>query len=80
MKWLKKLLTNNTGFSVKSLFCFSTMVIGCLLLLCVGGILVYDCAIDGRIDTDLMGLSALVGSIVGVLGAGGLTKAIGEKK
>lgn len=77
--FMRKLITNNSGVSSKSFFLVAVTLIGCLLLLIVGFILVWEVIKTGTIHTDLNGLSLLVGSITTLFGAAGLTKCLGER-
>ena len=53
--------------------------IGCLLLLCVAFILVWEIIATGTIHTDLMGLSAFVGSVASLFVTAGITKVYSER-
>lgn len=78
-KLLKDLVRNNSGTSSKSFFLVAVTLIGCLLLLIVGFVLLYEVICNHTIHTDLTGLAALVGSIASLFATAGITKAWGEK-
>lgn len=77
--YLKELIKNGTGHSSKSFFLVSVTIIGCFLLFIVGFVLVYEVIASRTIKTDLMGLSAFVGSITALFTSAGLTKCLSEK-
>lgn len=77
--YLKELIKNGTGHSSKSFFLVSVTIIGCFLLFIVGFVLVYEVIASKTIKTDLMGLSAFVGSITALFTSAGLTKCLSEK-
>lgn len=77
--FLKTLIDANSSASSRAFFMLVVLAIACVLLCIVGFILMYDCLYDGRIDTDLTGLSTLVGAIGASLGVAGLTKSIGNR-
>lgn len=79
MSFMRKLIQNNSGVSSKSFFLVVVTCIGCLLLLIVGFVLVFEVIKSGTIKTDLNGLSLFVGSITALFGAAGLTKCLGER-
>ena len=74
-----KLIQVNSGHSSKAFFLVSVTLIGSLMLLSVVFILVWEVITYGTIKTDLMGLSAFVGSISTLFVSAGLTKTIGER-
>ena len=80
IKYLKLLIQVNSGHSSKAFFLVSVTLIGLLLLMIVGFILVWEVVRFGTIKTDLMGLSAFVGSVAGLFVTAGVTKAISEHK
>lgn len=78
-RYMVSLIRNDTGDSSKGFFLVCVTITGCLLLLTVGGILAYDALRDGRVDTDLPGLAALVGAVTAVFASAGVTKAMSER-
>lgn len=76
---LTELIKNNSGVSCKSFFLVSITIIGCLLLFCICFALVWEEITNGYIKSELLGISALIGSVSTLFGAAGLTKVIGEK-
>ena len=79
MNFFMKLIRNNTGVSSKNFFLVSVTLVGILLLLIVAFILIWEVIRNGTIQTDVQGLSMLVGSVTSLFAAVGLTKALGEK-
>ena len=78
--WMMKLLIQvNSGHSSKAFFLVSVTLIGLLMLLVVCFILVWEVVTYGTIKTDLMGLSAFVGSVASLFVTAGITKTIGER-
>ena len=76
IKYLKLLIQVNSGHSSKAFFLVSVTLIGFLMLLVVCFILVWEVV---TIKTDLMGLSAFVGSVASLFVTAGITKTIGER-
>lgn len=72
------LITNNTGYSIKNYYMYSTTNIVILLFLCIIFILVWDIVTDNKLDVSLSDLAILIGAIGAVLGAAGLPKIISE--
>jgi hypothetical protein len=79
LKYLKLLIQVNSGHSSKAFFLVSVTLIGFLMLLVVCFILVWEVVTFGTIKTDLMGLSAFVGSVASLFVTAGITKTIGER-
>lgn len=78
-KYIIELIRVNSGHSSKAFFLVSVTAIGCLLLLCVAFILVWEIIASGTIHTDLMGLSAFVGSVASLFVTAGVTKVYSER-
>lgn len=78
-RYMASLIRNDTGDSSKSFFLVCVTVTGCALLLTVGGVLLCDVLRDGKVDTDLPGLAALVGAVTAVFASAGVTKAMSER-
>ena len=74
----KKLLTNNTGYSIKNWFLYGVTIVGILLLLIVGFVLVFDVLKDGTVSSNISDLAAFVGSIAALFTAAGLPKIVGD--
>ena len=72
LDYFTKLVKVNSGHSSKAFFLVSVTLIGCLMLLSVVFILIWEVITYGTIKTDLMGISTLFVSA-------GLTKTIGER-
>lgn len=77
--YLTKLIQTNSGASSKAFFLVSVTIIGCLLLLVVGFVLLYEVLTTNTIHTDLMGLAAVIGAIGSLFATAGITKAFGER-
>ena len=78
-RYMTSLIREGSGDSSKSFFLVCVTVTGCLLLVAVGTVLLCDVMRDGRIDTDLPGLAALVGAVTAVFASAGVTKAMSER-
>lgn len=78
-QYLAKLIQTNSGASSKAFFLVSVTIIGCLLLLVVGFVLLYEVLTTNTIHTDLMGLAAVIGAIGSLFATAGITKAFGER-
>jgi hypothetical protein len=79
VNYIDKLIRSNTGVSSKSFALVAITLMGCVLLLVIGFILVWEEVRDGQIRTDLGGLAELVGSITALLASAGVTKVVGER-
>lgn len=78
-KYIKLLTVSNSGQSSKG-FLFVSVTLSSLALIAICGIsLIVDVLVNGHIETDLVGMAALIGSISTLLGAVGLTKVYGDK-
>ena len=74
----KKLLTNNTGYSIKNWFLYGVTIVGILLLLIVGFVLVFDVLKDGTVSSNISDLATFIGSIAALFTAAGLPKIVGD--
>lgn len=79
MKWLIKLIQNNTGVSSKNFFLVAITLIGLLLLLVPVVVLLVEVFSTKTIHTDLNGLAAYIASVAGIFASAGITKAWSEK-
>lgn len=77
--YLMKLIQTNSGASSKAFFLVSVTIIGCLLLLTIGFVLLYEVLTTNTIHTDLMGIAAVIGAIGSLFATAGITKAFGER-
>ena len=73
-----KLLVNGSGYSIKSWFLYGTFICGTIILLASGGVMVYDVAFDGRVDSSLADLAEVITAVSGLFVAAGLPKIAGE--
>ena len=73
-----KLLVNGSGYSIKSWFLYVTFICGTIILLASGGVMVYDVAFDGRVDSSLADLAEVITAVSGLFVAAGLPKIAGE--
>lgn len=73
-----KLLVNGSGYSIKSWFLYGTFVCGTLILLASVGVMVYDVAFDGKVDSSLADLAEVITAVSGLFVAAGLPKIAGE--
>ena len=73
-----KLLVNGSGYSIKSWFLYGTFVCGTIILLASGGVMVYDVAFDGKVDSSLADLAEVITAVSGLFVAAGLPKIAGE--
>ena len=62
-RYITELIRVNSGHSSKAFFLVAVTLIGCVLLLCVAFVLIWEVMNSNTIHTDLMGLSAFVGSV-----------------
>ena len=79
-RYITELIRVNSGHSSKAFFLVAVTMIGCVLLLCVAFVLIWEVMNSNTIHTDLMGLSAFVGSVTSLFVTAGITKVYGEKR
>ena len=77
--YFSQLIKINSGHSSKAFFLVSVSITGCFLLLVVAFILIWEVITTNTIKTDLMGLSAFIGSITTLFATAGGVKAYSEK-
>lgn len=65
MEFLKQLIKNNTGVSIKGFLALSGMFIAFLMVLTIIVVIMVDLFSNYKVDTDLYGIAALMGSIAG---------------
>lgn len=75
---IKRLLTNGSGYSIKSWFLYGVTVVGIALLSIVGFVLVWDVVADGKVDSSVSEIAGFVTAISGLFVAAGLPKIVGE--
>ena len=73
-----RLLTSNTGYSIKSWFIYEAARYGFLLISVVSAVLVFDLAIDGKVDSDISGLAEIITAVAALWGAASIAKGVGE--
>lgn len=76
----EKLITNNTGYSMKNYYMYSIVNVVILLFLAIIFILVWDIVTDDKLDISLTQLATIITAIGAVLGAAGAPKIISEWK
>lgn len=79
-KYITELIRVDSGHSSKAFFLVAVTLIGCVLLLCVAFVLIWEVMNSNTIHTDLMGLSAFVGSVASLFATAGITKVCSERK
>lgn len=79
MKWLIKLIQNNTGYSSKNFFLITVTLVGILLLIVPIIILLVEVFNNKTIQTDLNGMAAYIASVAGIFASAGITKAWSER-
>ena len=79
VRYLKLLIQVNSGHSSKAFFLVSVTLINILMKIVIYFVLVWEVVTYGTIKTDLMGLSAFVGSVASLFVTAGITKTIGER-
>lgn len=79
-KYFKNLIKTGTGHSSKAFFLVAVTVMGCYLLFVLSGVLLYDCATDGTVDTPLGGIAEVIAAITALLGSAGACKVFSDVK
>jgi hypothetical protein len=78
LKYLKALISNNTGVSSKNFFLVCVTIIGLVLLLVPAVVLLIEVICNHTIATDLNGLAAYISAVAAVFASAGITKAWSE--
>jgi len=79
MKWILKLIQNNTGVSSKNFFLIAVTIVGIILLIVPIIVLLVEVFTTNTIHTDLNGMAAYIAAVAGVFASAGITKAWSEK-
>lgn len=74
------LIDARSSKSSRAFFMLGVLGVALLLLCIIGFVIMYDVLADGKVDTDLMGVSTLVTAIGVNLGLAGLVKSFGNLK
>ena len=75
---LSKLLSNNTGYSIKNWFIWGTFIVGVLILLTTVLVMIWDVVHDGKVDSSIKDLSEVILAVSALFTAAGLPKIVGE--
>ena len=78
MKYLKKLLENNSGVSVKSFLAFLVAIVGILLLISITAVIWIDVLYNKELKTTLQYYPDVIASVSALIFAGALPKIVGE--
>ena len=78
MKYLNKLLKNNSGVSVKNFLAFFVAVVGILLLISITAVLWIDVIYNKELKTPLEYYADVITSVGTLIFAGALPKIVGE--
>lgn len=79
-KYLRSLIKTGTGDSSKSFFLVVVTLIGAYLLFVMSGVVIYDCLMDGQVDTPLGGVAEIIAAITALLGSAGACKVYADAK
>lgn len=75
---LSKLLTNNSGYSIKSWFLWGTFVVGVLILLVTAFVMIWDVLADGKVESNMKDISEIILAVSALFVSAGLPKIVGE--
>ena len=78
MKYLNKLLENNSGLSVKSFLAFIVTIVGILILISLTAVLWIDVIYNKELKTPLEYYADVITSVGTLIFAGALPKIVGE--
>ena len=78
MKYINKLLENNSGVSVKSFLAFFVAVVGILLLISITAVVWIDVLYNKELKTPLEYYADVITSVGTLIFAGALPKIVGE--
>lgn len=79
-RYITELIRVDSGHSSKAFFLVMVTIVGSVLLLCAAFVLAWEVVSTGTIHTDLVGLSAFVGSVASLFATAGITKVCSERK
>ena len=78
MKYLNKLLKNNTGVSVKSFLAFIVTIVGILLLISITAVIWIDVLYNKELKTTLEFYPDIIAGVSALIFSGALPKIVGE--
>ena len=78
MKYLNRLLENNSGVSVKSFLAFFVAIVGILLLISITVVIWIDVLYNKELKTTLQYYPDVITSVSALIFAGALPKIVGE--
>lgn len=76
---MKALIKNNTGVSSKSFFLVAITILGCVILLVICFIMLWETLKTTHTTIDLTGFAAVIGAVSSLFVTAGITKVWGEK-
>ena len=76
--YINKLLTNNSGISIKSWIAFAVAIVGILLLISITAVIWIDVLHNKELKTTLQYYPEVIASVSALIFAGALPKIIGE--
>jgi hypothetical protein len=76
--YMKKLLTNGSGTSVKSFLAFIVAIVGILLLISITAVIWVDVLYNKELKTTLEFYPEVIASVSALIFAGALPKIVGE--
>ena len=78
MKYLNKLLENNSGLSVKSFLAFIVTIVGILLLISITAVIWIDVLYNKELKTTLEYYPDIIAGVSALIFSGTLPKIVGE--
>jgi len=78
LDYMKKLLTNGSGTSVKSFLAFIVAIVGILLLISITAVIWVDVLYNKELKTTLEFYPEVIASVSALIFAGALPKIVGE--
>ena len=78
--YITKLLTNNSGVSIKSWIAFTVAIVGILLLISITAVIWIDVLYNKELKTTLQYYPEVITSVSALIFAGALPKIVGEIK
>ena len=78
MRYLNKLLKNNSGVSVKSFLAFIVTIVGILLLISITAVIWIDVLYNKELKTTLEFYPDIIAGVSALIFAGALPKIVGE--
>lgn len=73
-----RLLTNNTGYSIKNWFIYGTFICGVFILIATVFVMVWDVVRNDQVNSNMNDIAQIILAVSALFTAAGLPKIVGE--